>query len=111
MDKRWIALLVVAIAVGPVLSACTTGEKGETKDVVVSEPKHTFAELDRFQPILGKVVFVTKEIAGGDFRDRCTLQGKVKNVTETPIKDVYIIWALYDENGKLFPVYTTSSNN
>lgn len=75
------------------------------KDEQAIEPKITFPELEPFQSILGKVVFVNKGIYGGDLQYTCSLKGKIRNVTGKPYKDVLILWMLYDENKKLFPVY------
>ena len=75
------------------------------KDEPLSEPKITFPELEPFQSILGKVVFVTKGVYGGNLKYSCSLKGKIRNVTGKPYKDVFVLWMLYDENKKLFPVY------
>ena len=61
-------------------------------------------ELEPFQFILGKVVFVTKGIYGGDLWHKCILKGKVRNVTNKPYKNIYVVWVMYDKYGKLFPV-------
>jgi hypothetical protein len=62
------------------------------------------SELEPFQSILGKVVFVTKGIYGGDLWNVCILKGKVRNVTNKPYKNIYVVWVMYGKDGKLFPV-------
>jgi hypothetical protein len=70
----------------------------------VSHPKHKFPELDKFQSIMGKVVFVQKRIYGGDLEYNAILRGKVKNISWGAYRDVYIIWAIYSKDEQLFPV-------
>lgn len=93
----------------PYLSSFTGGMLKNSqieKDESVIEPKIRVPELEPFQSILGKVVFVTKGIYGGDLRHNCILRGKVRNVTNKPYKDVYVLWVMYRPDGKPFPVNT-----
>lgn len=79
------------------------------KEDNIIEPKMRFAELQPFQSVLGDVVFVTKSIYGGDLEYSCILKGRVRNITDRPYKEVYIIWTLWDEHNNLFTVHLMSS--
>ena len=75
------------------------------RDGSVIEPKIKVPELEPFQSILGKVVFVNKNIYGGDLQYGCSLKGKVRNITGKPYKDIYVLWMMYDSVGNLYPLY------
>lgn len=70
------------------------------------EPRMKFAELMPYQSILGKIVFVTKGIYGGDLNYNCILKGKVRNITNRPYKDIFIIWSIWDANNKPIRLYS-----
>ena len=93
MFKRVFSLLLSCILFS--LLACSQG----------SEPKHKLPELEKvFKSISEKVVFVTKDIYGGELKHNAILRGKVKNISWFAQRDVMIIWAIYAEDGKLFPI-------
>ena len=69
------------------------------------DPLNKFSVLKNLRYLRGKVVFVKKGVYGGNFEYSAHLRGKVKNITTTPYKNIYIIWAVYDENKKLYDIY------
>lgn len=77
----------------------------------VQDPSAYFDVLDPFQSVMGKVVFVTKDVYGGDLKYNCILRGKVRNVTGKPLKEVYIIWWFWDENDYLIEINPTNMYN
>jgi len=69
------------------------------------EPESRFPELRPFRSIQGDVVFVKKDIYGGDLEYSCSLRGRVRNISNRPYKNVFVTWAIFDEGGNLFLVW------
>lgn len=80
-------------------------------DYDVQEPSNYFDYMDKFQSVLGKIVFVKKDLYGGDLEYNCTLKGRLKNITNEPIKDIFIIWNIWNENDELIEISPTSYYN
>lgn len=70
------------------------------EDYVVVPPKiekrPAFSEMKYFESQVGKVVVVTKRIYGGD--RSLTIRGKVRNISQKPISDIFVIWHPYKNN-------------
>jgi len=77
----------------------------------IIKPKMAFDFLEPFQSVLGKVVFVKTDIYGGDLEYNCILKGRVRNVTNEPIKNIYVIWYFWDEYERSIQISPTSYYN
>ncbi|WP_155874928.1 hypothetical protein [Desulfuromonas sp. AOP6] len=62
-----------------------------------------YEEWKDYQQVNDKVVIVKSDIYGGDLTYSATLKGKVRNITQDPMKNIVVAWLLFDENNKLFP--------
>jgi hypothetical protein len=78
---------------------------GELSSGIAQTPK----EWEDFTSAEGKAVFVKSNIYGGDFERAAILRGKVRNITNIAIRDIYVVWLIYDEKGDLIPPRQTNS--
>lgn len=73
-----------------------------------------YKEWKDYQQVKNEVVIVKSSIYGGDLRYSATIKGKVRNITQNPMKNIVIAWLLFDEKNELLPnryYYTNSYEN
>ncbi len=75
----------------------------------IQQPNKIFGELNEYDSVLGDVVFVKKGFFGWNFYNNAVVggdiyfKGKVRNISDMPHKNVYIILTIWsDENNLLF---------
>lgn len=119
-------LLIITIFIVMITSCSSNSETDSKKNTPPTEkktpapqqaeyeiikPKMLFDFLEPFQSVLGKIVFIKKDIYGGDLEYNCILRGRVRNVTNEPIKNIYIIWYFWDEYDHPIEISPTSYYN
>jgi hypothetical protein len=72
---------------------------------VPQTPLALFVQPRGFKSVSGNVVFVTKDIYGGDLSHGAILKGKIRNVSKQPIKDVVVLWMMYGTDQSPFETY------
>jgi hypothetical protein len=60
-------------------------------------------EWSNFTSVERKAVIVKSDISGGNLERVAILKGKVRNITNTAIREIYVAWLIYDEKGDLIP--------
>lgn len=103
----WGALALVVIAI--VASGVVYKAISENSDIP-PPPLNTFIELDDMNYVGKDVVFVKKDIYGGDLAHNAILRGTIRNIGSRGIANIYIVWAIYDEKHLLYDIRYSSQN-
>jgi len=107
MRKRTTLTMICFFVLIAVWAFAFTPEKKqtakETKQAPV--PLSNYSELKNLKYIEGDIVFVKKNIYGGDLGRNAILRGKIRNITSKGIRNVYVIWFIYDQSMNLYNIY------
>jgi len=94
----------VAIMQPTALAIQATAPVEKPKPAREKTPLDDFAEANGYRYVGDDVVFVTQGVYGGDLSERAILKGKVRNVSTTPHKNVFVLWMFVGADQKPFKV-------
>jgi len=86
----------------PPIQATAPTEK--PKPVREKTPLDDYADANGYKYVGDDVVFVTQGVYGGDLSERAILKGKVRNVSTTPHKNVFVLWMFVGSDRNPFKV-------